>query len=369
MGRPLVFVCLLTGLALASEQRPPVFQARVDLVAVDVHVFDRDGRPVATDLNGFATIPYGKAGAEPRPGAPQEAQAARTAGARAPAASIEEVVDRARVWLADYAERLSLVIGVERYAQYSGDQAFSRALGRQFVSEFALVRVKDDWLGFRDVYEIDGKPVPDREDRLRKLFLESPDSAMAQARKISDESARQNLGAIQRNFNVPTMALFFLGPGNVGRFRFRKDGEDTIDGHRVWKIRYEETSKPTIIRTSSGKDMPVKGTFWIDASDGTVLKTHMEMSLEAKMGGTARTSPTDTEGGTLVRRVNSSASITVTYKQDTKLGLLVPDKMLETYEGPSVNRFTGNEEVTKINCSAMYSDFRRFETSARALIR
>jgi len=299
-------------------------------------------------------------GTEPTPAALQDAPAAaRTAGGRAPASSIDEVVDRARVWLADYAERLSLVIGIERYAQYSGDQAFSRALGRQFVSEFALVRIKDDWLGFRDVYEIDGKPVPDREDRLRKLFLESPDSALARARKISDESARHNLGAIQRNFNVPTMALFFLGPGNVGRFKFRKDGEDTIDGHRVWRIRYEETSKPTIIRTSLGKDMPVKGTFWIDSSDGTVLKTHMELSLEAKMGGTVRTSP--------VMRVDSSASITVTYKQDPQLGLLVPDRMLETYEGPSVNRFTGDEEVTKINCSATYSEFRRFQTSGRVI--
>ena len=97
-----------------------------------------------------------------------------------------------------------------------------------------------------------------------------------------------NLGAVQRNFNVPTMALFFLHPNNVARFKFRKDGEDTLDGHRVWKVRYEETRKPTIIRTSAGKDMPLKGTFWIDASGGPVLKTHMEMSSEATLTGQER---------------------------------------------------------------------------------
>ena len=41
--------------------------------------------------------------------------------------------------------------------------------------------------------------------------------------------------------------------------------------------------------------------------------------------------------------------------------------MLETYEGPSLNTFTGNEEINKINCSATYSDFKRFETSGRVL--
>ena len=68
-----------------------------------------------------------------------------------------------------------------------------------------------------------------------------------------------------------------------------------------------------------------------------------------------------------MRRVRSSASITVTYKEEPTLGMLVPDKMLETYEGPSVNAFTGNEEVNKINCSATYSDFKRFETSGRVV--
>ena len=72
----------------------------------------------------------------------------------------------------------------------------------------------------------------------------------------------------------------------------------------------------------------------------------------------------DTDTG-VVRRLNSSASVTVSYKNDPRLGLLVPEKMMETYEGPTVNTFTGQEEVNKINCSATYSDFRRFETSGR----
>ena len=217
----------------------------------------------------------------------------------APATDVDALVARASQWVAQYAEQMSLVIGVEHYAQYMGEEAFSRAYGRQLVSEFALVRVKGDWLGFRDVYEVDGKPVGDRQDRLKKLLLEAPDAAVTQGRKISDESARYNLGAIQRNFNVPTMALFFLQSTNVARFTFRKDGEEVIDGHRVWKVRYQEARKPTIIRTSSGKDMPLTGTYWIDATAGQVLRTHMEIATEATMSADqkARTGPTPPAGG------------------------------------------------------------------------
>jgi hypothetical protein len=281
------------------------------------------------------------------------------------AATADEVVQRAARTLEQYAGQLSLLIGVEEYAQYLGDESFDRAYKRLLVSEFALVRVKDDWLGFRDVGEIDGKPVADRQDRLRKLFLETPDDAVGRARRISDESARYNLGAIQRNFNVPTMALFFLQASNVARFKFSKEGEERHDGTLVWKIRYQEIRKPTIIRTSAGKDMPVKGTFWIDPTDGRVLKTHMEISVETAMQGHAGVLGAVTERGAPLRRVTSSASITVTYRADPAIGLLVPIEMRETYQAPAVNRFTGNEEFSTVNCRATYSHFKKFETGAR----
>ncbi len=273
--------------------------------------------------------------------------------ATAPASTVEQVIERAGLYLARYADDLSVIIGTEHYAQYMGNEGFERAAKRLLVSEFALVRANDDWLGFRDVYEIDGKPVGDRQDRLRRLFLENGGAAISQARRINDESARHNLGSVVRNFNPPTMALLFLRPANAPRFHFRKDGEDTVDGTRVWKIRYEEQQKPTMIRTSAGKDMPLKGTFWIDPAGGRVFRTHMEIVIEVTTGPAAH--------------VKSSASISVSYKQDEKLGLLLPSDMRETYESPSVNRFTGNEEMSTVNCRATYSDFKSFETGARLL--
>jgi VWFA-related protein len=288
-----------------------------------------------------------------------------------PAANVDELMPRVAAYIEDYAAQMSLVIGVERYGQWLQREDFtnpaagtSRAISRQLVAEFALVRSGNDWDGFRNVYEVDGKPVPDAKDRMAKLFTEAPASAVAQSRKIAAESSRYNMGAMQRNFNVPTVALFFLSTVNQGRFRFTKDKEDQVSGVRVWKVKYEEVRKPTIIRTSSGKDMPVKGEAWVDPVDGRILKTHMqidsEMPIALKAAG-AR----DTSGP---RTVNTSASITVTYTLEPKLGILVPAEMLETYEAPMRSAFTGEDNMTKVNCRATYSDFKRFETSGRVIV-
>ena len=106
---------------------------------------------------------------------------------------------------------------------------------------------------------VDGQPVGERQDRLQKLLLNTPDGAMRQARQIADESARYNLGQVKRNFNTPTMALVLLQAKNLGS-RF-KAGEDRVSGcGRVEDQLQEEVKKPTIIRTSAGNDMPIDGT-------------------------------------------------------------------------------------------------------------
>jgi hypothetical protein len=299
-----------------------------------------------------------------------------------PAANIADLMTRASSYIDDYAEKMLLIVGVEHYAQWLQKEvpesafvrtAGSRGLSMQTVAEFALVRNATDWDGYRNVYEVDGKPVPEAKDRFQRLFAEAPANAIEQSRKIAAESSRYNMGAMQRNFNVPTIALFFLTKANQGRFKFTRDKDDEVGGVPVWKVKFEETRKPTIIKTSTGKDMPVKGEAWIDPVDGRVLKTHMQIDSEMPVAGSARTTPIGE--GTVTKtdiraseRVKTTASITVTYAGDARLGLLVPSEMLETYEAPMRNRFNGEDEMTKISCRATYSDFKRFETSGRLVM-
>ena len=91
-----------------------------------------------------------------------------------PARTVKELVERAGRYVVDYGERISLVVGVERYTQSLRRAGTSPAEARTLVSEFALVRVADDWVGFRDVVEVDGTVIEDRRDRLVTLLVEEP---------------------------------------------------------------------------------------------------------------------------------------------------------------------------------------------------
>jgi hypothetical protein len=295
-----------------------------------------------------------------------------TAGSNEP--TLTDVLERVGRYVVQYSEQMGLVIGVEHYTQEAhGVERGGKQITttRTLVSEFALVRV-NDWVGFRDVGEVDGAPVRERTDRIRTIFNESPATALAQWRRIADESARFNIGSIQRNFNTPTVALFFIQPANQGRFRFKKAGQETIDGVPVWKVQYEEKTRPTIIRTSSGENRPVAGMLWVDPSNGRIFRTAMTIEVEVRLstglivGGGAPTPVTPRTGSALPSgwgglgldrtaesKRRSSASITVSYSADAGLGLMVPSEMRESYS---------KMEFTDTTARATYSEFRRFET-------
>jgi len=384
------------------DGKPHPIKVTVNRTGVDVRArqmftyASEDGRKARSETRPDVNLPptaeiATSPAATPAAAAPRAEPDALPAAATTPAppavlgrsatVGVAELMSRVATYIDDYAERMLVVVGVERYAQWMNREEAARTsvraagwqvLQRQSVAEFALVRNASDWDGYRNVYEVDGKPVSEATDRFQRLFVDTPSTAVVQSRKIAAESARYNLGALQRNFNVPTIALYFLTRANQGRFVFAKDRDDEVGGVRVSKVRFEEKQKPTIIKTSAGKDMPVRGEAWID-TDGRVLKTHMqidsEMTLQADMNAAKGVvAPTVDRDRVSTRKVRTTASITVTYATEARLGLLVPSEMLETYEAPVRNPVSGEDEMVKINCRATYSDFKRFETSGRLVV-
>ena len=281
----------------------------------------------------------------------------------APARNVRELIARAGRYVVDYGEKMSLLVGVERYSQLQRGAAAGKPETRALVSEFALVRVADDWVGFRDVFEVDGVGVEDRRDRLLTVLLNRPADGLLQGRRIADESARYNLGALQRNFNTPTMALFFLHPKNQERFRYTKAGEETIDGIRLWIVRYKETAVPTVVRTTTGGAVPASGMFWIDPTSGRVFRTLLELHAAVEQAAGADRS------GELRELRPAAVSIAVSYKMDARFGVPLPFEMRESYEVAPTRRTAGQETPTTITCVATYSDFRTFETYGRLIVR
>jgi hypothetical protein len=255
--------------------------------------------------------------------------------------SLKDVLRRVGGYVDEYGDKASIVVCTEKYEQHAdGSQTVAQA--RTLVSDFALVYADaiHGWLGFRDVIEVNDRAVQDREDRLAHVLM-GAQGRFDEARRLSDEGARFNLGNLQRNFNVPTSALFFFVTENHDRFKFA--ARRVLDDG-TWEIAFRETSKPTMIRTPDGEPVETLGTIWVRPEDGVVVRTVLEV-------------------GVLMRRVSppqrGKGSIDVRYRLVEALGMWLPEAMDETFEA------TRQDAWDKVTGHAEYSNYRRFETSGR----
>lgn len=254
--------------------------------------------------------------------------------------TVDEVIARAAAYVEDFVEQLSTVVMEEDYRQTSYRNRGGNATRTRLVSEFLLMRVQGigEWIGFRDVFEINGRQIRDRQDRLATLFLGDATTALAQAQRIAQESARYNLGSTGRTFNVPTYALFFLHPSNTRRFRFEKAGEGCADENTAWDIRFEEIEYPTLTRGFEGISLPSHGRFCLDPMSGRVIETQLE--LYHPYAGLGRPA--------------TDAMATVRFALEPRLNLWVPLEMRERYS----ERIGGSTSST-----ARYRNYRQFSVT------
>jgi hypothetical protein len=198
-------------------------------------------------------------------------------------------------------------------------------------SDYLLVQLGGDGEGFmpfRDTYEVKGRKLRERDDRLLKLFTANDKSRFEKAAAFSSESAKHNLGNVARTINIPLLAMMFLHPRVNERFEFTDGGEETIGGRILRKAIYREVARPTLIKTTRGRDLALTGFLWIDPLSGAVIKTELNAADPA------------------VR-----CQVTVTFRRDEALDLWVPDKMEEYYKAALA--------VDDILATATYTNVRR----------
>jgi hypothetical protein len=184
----------------------------------------------------------------------------------------------------EYAKRYE-----REFQDISADETYSQKLfehrnmrlkqAREIRSDILFVRLGGDlrWMTFRDTSDVDGKPVRNREERLEKLFGKgASDPALDKAQQFLEESAKHNLGDIQRNFNLPTLVLVFLDPSNQERFKFKKKGKAAVEGVTGWEVEFEEKKSPAFIRAGD-TDLFTKGKVWLDETDGRLLRSEMKV--------------------------------------------------------------------------------------------
>ena len=113
---------------------------------------------------------------------------------------IAAVLTGVAAYVEQFDRELAGVVLEEQYDQrvLPGSMASRRSAsyGRRLRSNLLMVRLADEdrWVQFRDVFEVDGRAVRDRNERLAGLFLSPSASALDQAEQIALESARYNGG-------------------------------------------------------------------------------------------------------------------------------------------------------------------------------
>ena len=150
---------------------------------------------------------------------------AGTQGPR-PEPTLADVLQRAAAYVAEFHVRLSSIVAEEAYVQdwYSvGPQG--RTFGRRELrSDLVLMKPAhaESWAEFRDVFEVDGRAIRPRDGRLEQTLREPGAAASRHVTTILAESARFNIGDVDRNVNTPLFSLRFLEAGNQSRFRFKR---------------------------------------------------------------------------------------------------------------------------------------------------
>jgi hypothetical protein len=146
------------------------------------------------------------------------AMTAAGAATAAQPASLGDVLARAEQYVTQYERRFSALVAEEHYVLEVRRPAAQRGgvrESRTLRSDYLLVQLDAGagWMPFRDVFEVDGRRVRDREDRLGRLFMvPATEAAFDQAVRIMADSTRYDLGGVTRTINVPTLALLFLHP-------------------------------------------------------------------------------------------------------------------------------------------------------------
>ena len=278
-------------------------------------------------------------------------------GVEAGAADADEIalVDLLRSageYVVGYEHSFRLVVAEEEYVQrLRGSPGGPVQQTRGLRSDVVFVHVQGTplpWWLLRDVYEVDGRAVQDRQARLEKLLVGGTADRLDRARAIADEGARFNLGRGYRNFNVPTLVFSFLHPSLQPRFSFERKGRATIEGRSFVEIAFRELSPPTVVRgPNAHPDVLAKGRVWVhDGRDGTVGRTELVLELRED-------------------RATTRATVTTEYRPYPPLALWVPVEMHDRVQTDVVGRRGPSSSVEVVDGLAAYSGFRQAGVSTR----
>lgn len=222
-----------------------------------------------------------------------------------------------------FVDNLTNVVAEEQYTQRFRKIAPTRRL----KSDFLLVRYPGEervFLTFRDVLEVDGRPVQDQQARVLKLFTEPFQDAVRRAGEIQRAGSSHSLA--RARLVDPLGLMAFLQADYQKNFSFKLRGFERSLGPDVRELEMVQVIEP------GTSQQPLRGNVWVSLATGQVAKTELRTGIGASMRIT-----------------------TTTFAVDPVLRALVPVEMRDAVPVGADDEFLG---------VANYRNFRRFQVQA-----
>ena len=270
--------------------------------------------------------------------------------AQAPKVDLSEkaLTSAAVKYVTEYEKEFAFLIADEEYTQTVFDADGRMAKTRVLKAELFMTYLPADgeWMAVRDVLEVDGEPIKGRED-LRALLAKREELRLV--KQLTWRNSRYNIGRVERNFNEPTLPLLLLDRKRVSRVKFDRKRVIRDEDITLATLGFEEKEAPTLVMTPNEGAVRAKGEFLLDAATGTVRRTVFQLT-----------------------RPGIDARLVTSYTKDEKLKLWLPSVFTERYESSSYAggciRFPSNAARASrelVECVARYTNYRRFEVTAR----
>ncbi|WP_396626327.1 hypothetical protein [Luteitalea sp.] len=261
---------------------------------------------------------------------------------------LREVLARAGAAAERFGRDLQGIVARERYLQTirpwmgSAPERVAEVpamTSRRLVASLLLVHdPQTPWQLHRDVVSVDDEPVEGRDARLAALFADPSLEARERLRRITEDSARHNLGHVRRTINVPTFPLLLVHPAYADRFRASDRGTLHEEGATLRLVALRERGRPRVIRGDRLRDVELRALLAIDEATGEIVR-----AVLTPRGGDLR------------------AHLEVTFARVAGMPVRVPVRLWEWYwvhDVPERDRYVEGE--------ATYDDFRRYTTDASA---
>lgn len=201
---------------------------------------------------------------------------------------LESLLDKAYERTIEYTNVFKDLMAEERQTVELYDAGGILRRQRRIVSEFVVYQSQlksTTMVEYRHVVEVDGVAVADQQERAVHLFerLVKVDSVSKELDRIDREASRYDL-----NYSVKGYTLnqgMAMQKEVREAFKFREAGRETIDGHEVIRIDYQQISQHPQLQfklslPKAKSSMPLyRGRLWLDARTAQIWREEREITV------------------------------------------------------------------------------------------